>query len=101
MRIQISESGQLVENHFFREVTSTVIAGNIIHRENDFTDFNRELLMPHLLSTEGPKIAVADINGDLLEDFVIGSAKHDSAKVFLQTSGWKFPTAVTSACSWR
>ncbi len=78
------------EKHFLRDVTSNVIAGNIIHRENDFTDFNRELLMPHLLSTEGPKIAVADINGDLLEDFVIGSAKHDSAKVFLQTSGGKF-----------
>jgi enediyne biosynthesis protein E4 len=74
----------------FKEITSDIIRGSITHRENDFADFNRELLMPHMLSTEGPKIAVADINGDLLEDFVVGSAKHDTAKVFLQTSDGKF-----------
>jgi hypothetical protein len=74
----------------FREETNKLITGNILHKENDFVDFNREILMPHLLSAEGPKIAVADINGDLLEDFVIGSAKHDTTKVFLQTSSGSF-----------
>jgi hypothetical protein len=78
------------EKPLFREVTSNAVAGNINHKENDFVDFNRELLMPHLLSAEGPKIAAADINGDGLEDFVIGSAKHDTAKVFLQTSDRNF-----------
>ena len=78
------------EKPVFKEITPGIISGNVTHKENDFTDFNRELLMPHLLSTEGPKIAAADINGDLLTDFVIGSAKHDSAKVFLQTSNGKF-----------
>jgi hypothetical protein len=80
----------IVEKPVFKDITSGIIRGNIIHRENDFTDFNRELLMPHMLSAEGPKIAVADINGDLLEDFVIGSAKHDTVKVFLQTKDGNF-----------
>ena len=74
----------------FREVTSKTITGDIRHIENDFVDFNLERLIPHMLSTEGPKIAVADINGDGLEDFVIGSAKHDTTKVYLQTAGGTF-----------
>lgn len=69
----------------FCESTSRAIMGNINHRENDFVDFNVERLIPHMLSTQGPKIEVADINGDGLEDFVIGAAKHDTTKVFIQT----------------
>ena len=34
------------------------------HKENDFIDFKYEKLMPRMISREGPKIAVADVNGD-------------------------------------
>ena len=38
------------------------------HRENEFVDFDRERLMPKMVSTEGPALAdVADVNGDGLE----------------------------------
>ena len=37
------------------------------HKENDFNEFDRETLIPHMLSTEGP-LAVGDINQDGLED---------------------------------
>ena len=37
-----------------------------------------------MLSTEGPKLAVADINGDGLEDFFMGGAAGDTAKIFIQ-----------------
>ncbi|NEW83045.1 MAG: VCBS repeat-containing protein [Mariniphaga sp.] len=79
----------LVGNPLFRDVTTNSITGNIVHKENDFVDFNIERLIPHMLSTQGPRIAVGDLNGDGLEDFVIGSAKHDTTKVFLQTEGGK------------
>ncbi len=46
-----------------------------MHRENDFVDFDREPLIPKLLSTEGPYIAVADVNGDGLDDLFIGGAR--------------------------
>ena len=45
------------------------------HEENPFIEFNREPLIPHMVSTEGPALAVADINHDGLEDVFIGSPK--------------------------
>ncbi len=54
------------------------------HRENIFYDNNREPLIPYLLSTQGPKIAVADVNGDAVDDFFIGGATGQSGQLFCQ-----------------
>jgi hypothetical protein len=45
------------------------------HKEDDFNAFNRESLIPHILTTEGPPLAVADINGNGFDDFFVGGAK--------------------------
>lgn len=61
-----------------------------LHVENSFNEFDREPLMPHMLSTEGPALAVADINNDGLEDVFVGASKTFHNAVFLQQSNGTF-----------
>lgn len=60
------------------------------HQENDFADFNQQRLIPHMLSNEGPRIAVADINKDGLEDFYVCGAKNQPGALFIQTKNGRF-----------
>jgi len=60
------------------------------HEENQMQEFNVEPLMPHMLTTEGPALTVADINHDGLEDVFIGSAKNRKNAIFLQQTDGKF-----------
>ena len=77
-------SGVVFEN------TSTRIDLPFTHKENGFNDFDQQPLIPHQLSTKGPKLAVADVNGDGLEDFYIGGAKQQAGKLFIQTKESRF-----------
>jgi hypothetical protein len=61
-----------------------------LHKENRFADFDREPLIPHMLSTEGPALAVADLNNDGLQDVYIGAAKWEKGAVYLQKPGGTF-----------
>jgi hypothetical protein len=60
------------------------------HLENQFVDFDRDKLIYHMLSTEGPRVAVADVNGDGLDDFYVGGAKDSPGAMFLQSKDGKF-----------
>lgn len=63
---------------------------NYKHQENLFNEFDREPLIPHMVSTEGPALAVADINGDGLDDVFIGASKGYKNAVYTQTISGTF-----------
>ena len=60
------------------------------HKEDEFDDLNMQPLLPHSYATQGPKLAVADVDGDGLEDFFVCSAKDQAGQLYLQKSNGKF-----------
>jgi len=72
-----------------RDVTSTV-GLEFTHHENDFVDFDREPLIPKMVSREGPFVAVGDVNGDGLDDFFIGGAKGQPSALYVQRPNGTF-----------
>ncbi|MDQ3278061.1 MAG: VCBS repeat-containing protein, partial [Bacteroidota bacterium] len=69
----------------------TASAGlDFIHKENRFIEFDREPLIPHMMSREGPAVAVADINKDGLDDVFMGSARDQKAAIYLQQTSGQF-----------
>ena len=82
--------------NFYKNVLNTAIditastGLNYKHTENAFNEFDREPLIPHMLSTEGPALAVADINKDGLDDIFIGASKTFHNAIFLQQANGKF-----------
>jgi len=69
-------------------VRSDLIRGESKHQENVFNDFDRELLLPRMFSTEGPKIIRGDINGDGLEDFIAAGSTDDPDKLFVNRGAY-------------
>jgi hypothetical protein len=73
----------------FSDVTSKTPL-DFVHRENDYVDFDRERLMPRMLSIEGPDMAVADVNGDGLDDIFIAGAKGQPSALLIQRKDGSF-----------
>src|SRR5688572_8041368 len=60
------------------------------HRENDFVDFDRDPLIFHMLSHEGPTVVKDDVDGDGLEDIFIGGATGQPGVLYRQTTSGNF-----------
>ncbi|OLY94206.1 Repeat domain-containing protein [Cnuella takakiae] len=73
---------------FLTPVTDSLVRWK--HAENPFVDVNVQYLVPHALSSRGPKLAVADVNGDGLDDFYAGGAKDQAGVLMLGRIGGDF-----------
>ena len=60
------------------------------HRENTFSDFDRDRLLMYMYSADGPALAAADVNNDGLSDLYLGGAKGYSGKFLLQQRNGSF-----------
>ena len=54
------------------------------HIENTYHDIHREYLIPRLISTEGPGMAIGDVNNDGLDDIFFTNAQGNPAKMLFQ-----------------
>ena len=63
------------------------------HIENNFDDFDKQVLLPHQLSHVGPLMTTGDLNADGLEDLFIGSPSGKAGLVVLQDASGGFSHA--------
>jgi enediyne biosynthesis protein E4 len=104
VNIKDGQEGFVYNNNFptrkevFQDISASV-GSNWKHKENDFLDYNTQYLIPHSLSTKGPKIAVGDINKDGLDDFYVCGAKFQPGALMMQQSDGTFKETDTTLFS--
>ena len=60
------------------------------HQQAPLNDFSRQLLLPHMYSYAGPRMAKGDVNRDGLEDLYIGGGKGQTRELFIQQRDGRF-----------
>lgn len=80
-----------LRNTYVQEISSA-LGIKYKHQEWDKIDFYRQRTLPHKFSQAGPGIAVGDVNGDQLEDFIVGGSSLYDATLFIQKQNGSFTT---------
>jgi len=77
-----------VKTPIFSDISANVLA--YTHIESNFQDYDRDVLLKQKYSTQGPAMAVGDVNGDGLDDLYLGGSAGQVKKLFIQQKNGKF-----------
>ena len=77
-----------------KSMLKEISAGEVLHKENEYNDFDRDRLCYHMLSTQGPAFAIADLDSDGADDFYLGGSVTHSGKLFMQRDGKFYDTQI-------
>jgi len=80
----------LQKQSLFEKVKASDLGLNYVHHATNFNDYKLQLLLPQKQSTMDYAMAVADVNGDGLEDIFIGNTSGYPSTLFLQEASGKF-----------
>jgi len=79
----------LAQHNLFSEVTNS-LGIQYKHSQTDYIDFNIQKLLPHKFSEYGPSLAAGDLNGDGLDDIIVGGNSSLGAAALLQQENGSF-----------
>jgi hypothetical protein len=57
---------------------------SFLHKENEFNDFEKEILLPYKQSTLGAFVIKGDVNNDNKDDLFFGGAKNQPSEIYIQ-----------------
>lgn len=69
----------------------------ITHNENEYDDYKREILIPHKMSTLGPVMAKADVDGNGTEDIFFGGSAGMTGAVFTMSTEGKYTAPISGS----
>lgn len=79
-----------LQNSLFEIIIPKSIGINFVQKENNFNDFDLQLLLPQKQSESSSPLAVADVNNDGLDDFFVGNALNEPAELYIQKKNGTF-----------
>src|SRR6056297_3312392 len=79
----LQESGRSLKRPLLSDATIPGLSG-WRHEGYPYSDFDRERLLLHMRSTEGPALCTGDVNGDGLEDVYTGGAREQAGSLWVQ-----------------
>jgi hypothetical protein len=77
-------------SEIFKPQTLNTEGGVFKHKESEYNDFKKEILLPNKMSQMGPALTVGDVNNDGLQDFFIGGAAGQGSHLYVQQANGAF-----------